>query len=390
LRAYDRRVLAYVTGVTLFVIGLCLSLALHEAGHLLTARAFGMRVRRYFVGRGPTVFSFRRNGTEYGLKALPIGGFCEIAGMTTLDELSPDERPRAMWRFPAWKRTVVMASGAVTHVLLAMTILYFMAISTGLPNLSPVTEPVVASTTCPTAACPAADAGVRPGDRITAVAGTATPLWTDVITAVQAAGGPTVLSVQRGGETLTLTVDVARVQRNGAEVGVIGATPQAPPTYLTYSPAEAAGATLAFTGDLFDRTFAQLVAFPQRIPAVIAAIGGAERDANTPISMVGASRLGGEAVERGLWEVFLLLLASLNLFMAVFNLLPLLPLDGGHIMVVWFERIRDTLRRWRGLPAAGPIDFTRLYPVTMALVLIGGAVMLLTVTADVVNPIRLS
>ncbi|MEU4620291.1 site-2 protease family protein [Actinoplanes sp. NPDC023801] len=382
--------MAYVTGVTLFVIGLCLSLALHEAGHLLTARAFGMRVRRYFVGRGPTVFSFRRGGTEYGLKALPIGGFCEIAGMTTLDELSPDERPRAMWRFPAWKRTVVMASGAVTHVLLAMTILYFMAISSGLPNLNPVAEPVVAATTCPTSVCPAAAAGVRPGDRITAVAGTPTPLWPDVVTAVQASGGPTVLTVLRGGETLTLTVDVARVRRDGTEVGMIGATPQAPPAYLTYGPADAVGATTAFTGDLFGRTFAQLVAFPQRIPAVIAAIGGAERDADTPISMVGASRLGGEAVERGLWEVFLLLLASLNLFMAVFNLLPLLPLDGGHIMVVWFERIRDLVRRLRGLPAAGPIDFTRLYPVTMVLVLIGGAVMLLTVTADVVNPIRLS
>ncbi|WP_328518351.1 M50 family metallopeptidase [Actinoplanes sandaracinus] len=382
--------MAYVTGVVLFVAGLCLSLALHEAGHLLTARAFGMRVRRYFVGRGPTVFSFRKGGTEYGLKALPIGGFCEIAGMTTLDELTPDERPRAMWRFPAWKRTVVMASGAVTHVLLAVTVLYLMAVSTGLPNLNPVAEPVVASTSCPDGDCPAADAGVLAGDRIVAVAGAPTPLWADVLAAVRAADGPTPLTVERGGVTLTLTVDVARVARDGHEVGMIGATPQAPPAYLTYGPAAAAGATLAYTGDLFGRTVAQLVAFPQRLPAVVAAIGGAERSPDTPISMVGASRLGGEAAERGLWEVFLLLLASLNLFMAVFNLLPLLPLDGGHIMVVWFERIRDAVRRLRGRPAAGPIDFTRLYPVTMALVLIGGAVMLLTVTADVVNPVRLS
>jgi membrane-associated protease RseP (regulator of RpoE activity) len=383
-------VLAYVVGVTLFVVGLCLSLALHEAGHLLSARAFGMRVRRFFVGRGPTVFSFRRGDTEYGLKALPIGGFCEIAGMTTLDDLTPDERPRAMWRYPAWKRTAVMAAGPVTHVLLAMVILYGMAVSTGLPNLNPVAEPVVAATTCPAATCPAADAGVLPGDRITAVGGTATPLWADVLTAVQASTGPTPVTVERGGRTLTLTVDVARVTRDGTEAGMIGATAQAPPAYLTYGPADAAGATVAFTGDLFGRTFAQLAAFPQRLPAVVAAIGGAERGADTPISMVGASRLGGEAVERGLWAVFLLLLASLNLFMAVFNLLPLLPLDGGHVMVIWFERARDALRRLRGLPAAGPIDFTRLYPVTMALVLIGGAVMLLTITADVVNPIRLS
>lgn len=382
--------LAYSTGVVLFVVGLCLSLSIHEAGHLLTARAFGMRVRRFFVGRGPTLFSIRRGHTEYGLKALPIGGFCEIAGMTTLDDLTPDEDGRAMWRQPWWKRTAVMAAGPLTHVLLAAAILYGMAVTTGLPNLNPVTEPVVASTSCAGTVCPAAEAGLRPGDRITAVAGTGTPLWTDVLAAVRAAAGPTPVTVQRGAETLTLTVDVARVARDGGEVGMIGATVTPAPAYVTHGPFEATGATVTFTGDLLHRAGTQLIAFPQRIPAVIAAIGGAERTADTPISMVGASRLGGEAVERGLWEVFLMLLASLNLFMAVFNLLPLLPLDGGHIMVIWYERMRDTVRRLRGRPARGPVDFTRLYPVTMALVLLGGAIMLLTITADVVNPVRLS
>lgn len=387
--------LAYVAGVVLFVVGLCLSLSLHEAGHLLTARAFGLRVRRFFVGRGPTLFSFRRGHTEYGLKALPIGGFCEIAGMTALDELTPEENARAMWRQPWWKRTLVMAAGPVTHVLLAAAILYAMAVSTGLPNLNPVTEPVVASTSCVGTTCPAADAGLLPGDRITAVSGTATSLWTDVLTAVQAANGPTAVTVLRGTATVTLTVDVARVSRtlsdgSTREVGMMGATAASPPAYRRSSPWEAVGATAAFTGDMTGRAVTQLIAFPQRIPAVIAAVGGAERTPDTPISMVGASRLGGEAAERGLWEIFLLMMASLNLFMAVFNLLPLLPLDGGHIMVVWYERLRDVVRRLRGRPALGPIDFTRLYPITMTLVLFGGAIMLLTVTADVVNPVRLS
>nr|WP_197686406.1 site-2 protease family protein [Actinoplanes derwentensis] len=384
--------MAYLTGVVLFVVGLCLSLSIHEAGHLLTARAFGLRVRRFFVGRGPTVFSFRRGHTEYGLKALPIGGFCEIAGMTTLDDLTPDENARAMWRQPWWKRTAVMAAGPLTHVLLAAAILYAMAVSTGLPNLNPATEPVLSATSCVGAVCPAADAGLRPGDRITAVAGTTTPLWADVLTAVRAAGGPTAVTVRRGAETLTLTVDVARVTHPGTtrEVGMIGATATPPPAYQKFGPGEAAGATVTFTGELLHRATTQLIAFPQRIPALLATIGGAERTADTPISMVGATRLGGEAAERGLWEVFLLLMASLNLFMAVFNLLPLLPLDGGHLMVIWYERLRDTVRRLRGRPAVGPIDFTRLYPVTMTLVLIGGAIMLLTITADVVNPVRLS
>ncbi|SNY68780.1 M50 family metallopeptidase [Paractinoplanes atraurantiacus] len=395
---------AYLVGVALFLLALTLSVALHEAGHMLTARAFGMKVRRFFVGRGPTVFSFRRGEIEYGVKALPIGGFCDIAGLTALDELTPEERPRAMWRFPTWKRTVVMVSGSAVHLLIALAVLYGMAISTGLPNLHPSDDPIVASTTCVTAtcspastacaaatsACPAAEAGLRPGDRIVSVAGTPTPQWADVLTAVRAAAGPTPLTVRRGADTLTLTVDVARVTTPSGEVGMMGATPQPPPAHLHYGPLAATGATLAFTADMASNTAAQLAAFPQRLPSVIDAITGGERHPDTPISMVGASRLGGEAVERGLWEVFVLLLASLNLFMAVFNLLPLLPLDGGHIAVVWYERLRDTIRRLRGRGPAGPVDYTRLFPITMAALLVGGAVMLLTVTADLVNPIHLS
>ncbi|GID31969.1 hypothetical protein Abr02nite_69520 [Paractinoplanes brasiliensis] len=168
-------VLAYTVGALLFLVGICLSLAWHEAGHMLAARAFGMKVRRFFVGRGPTVFSFRRGETEYGLKALPIGGFCDIAGLTSLDELSADEQPRAMWRYPAWKRTTVMLAGPVMHVILAGAILYAMALTVGLPNLSPVTEPVVAATSCVGTVCPAAEAGLRAGDRIESIGGTATP-----------------------------------------------------------------------------------------------------------------------------------------------------------------------------------------------------------------------
>ncbi|WP_250033979.1 site-2 protease family protein [Paractinoplanes maris] len=294
-----------------------------------------------------------------------------------------------MWRYPAWKRTAMMLAGPVMHVVLAVAILYAMAVSLGLPNLRPVTEPVVAATSCVGAVCPAGAAGLRPGDRIESVAGRPTPLWRDVIAAVQAAGGPTPVVVRRGGETLTLTVDVARVPQSGGEIGMMGATPQPPPASLQYDPIDAAGATAAFTGELVSGTVTQLIAFPERVPAVVRAIGG-ERDPDTPISMVGASRLGGEAVERGRWGTFLLLLVSLNLFLAVFNLLPLLPLDGGHLAIVWFERVRDAVRRMRGRPAAGPIDFTRLFPATMVLVALGGAVMLLTITADLVNPIRLS
>ncbi|WP_410571865.1 M50 family metallopeptidase [Amycolatopsis sp. cmx-4-61] len=405
--------LAYIIGVVLFALGICVSVALHEAGHMVTAKAFGMKVRRYFVGFGPTVFSWRRGETEYGLKWIPLGGFCDIAGMTALDEVTPDEAPRAMWRFKTWKRTVVMSAGSITHFILGFVVLYLMAVTMGLPNLNPTpTVPVLDSTSCarPTttkeqaeaqanapcpqdALTPAASAGLRPGDKVLSVGGKPVATWEEMLTAVQATSGRTVFEVQRGTQQLWLVVDVPKVQRwspSGVkEVGMIGASPKVDSPTIQYGPVAAIGATFDFTGTMFAETAQRLVQFPERIPAVVTAIFGGERDPNTPVSVVGASRIGGEAVERGIWVLFFFLLASLNFFIGVFNLLPLLPLDGGHIAVVWYERVRDWIRARRGKAAGGPVDYTRLSGITMVLVLIGGAVTLLTVTADIVNPIRL-
>ncbi|OLF13844.1 zinc metalloprotease [Actinophytocola xinjiangensis] len=398
--------LAYLLGVLLFVLGVCLSLSLHEAGHLVAAKAFGMKVRRYFVGVGPTVFSFRRGETEYGLKALPFGGFCEIAGMTTLDDLTPDEERRAMWKHKTWKRNTVMAAGPVTHLLLGFVLLYALATTLGLPNLTE--KPVVTTTapcvtdartaedlanpTCPPSATgPARAAGIRPGDEILAVAGTPTPTWPEMVAEVRDAAGPTAFTVQRDDQVLTLTVDVPTVTRPSdtgpVEVGVAGVSTT---TAFAYGPLSAVPATMSFSADMFVQTFHRLVEFPERVPALVSSIFGGERDPNTPISVVGASRIGGEAVAAGLWSLFLLLLAGLNFFMAVFNLLPLLPLDGGHIAVVSYEHLRNRRRRRRGLVAAAPVDYTRLSTVTLTLVLLGGALLLLTVTADLVNPIRIT
>ena len=125
---------SYIIGVVLFALGIGIAVALHEAGHMLTAKAFGMKVRRYFIGFGPKIFSFRRGGTEYGLKVIPAGGFCDIAGMTALDEVTEEEAPHAMWRYPTWKRVVVLSAGSVTHFILGFLILYLMALSIGLVN----------------------------------------------------------------------------------------------------------------------------------------------------------------------------------------------------------------------------------------------------------------
>jgi membrane-associated protease RseP (regulator of RpoE activity) len=402
----------FLIGVVLFALGIGLSVALHEAGHMFTAKWFGMKVRRYFIGFGPKIFSFRRGETEYGLKAIPGGGFCDIAGMTAMDELTPDEEKRAMYRYPAWKRVIVMSAGSITHFILGFIILYIMAATMGLPNL--VDKPVVASVQCvqndkldqdpntPRPACtpndrsPAQTAGLQAGDVIVAVNSTQTPTFADVRAALKSLSGDQRITVERNGEEQTLNVDVATAQRLTRKAdGSLALEPQGSIGVLRqgvfeYSPLSAIGGSVVFTGDMFAKTWEGLLRFPERIPAVVRAIGGGERDPDTPVSVVGASILGGDAVERGLWDVVLLLLASLNFFIGVFNLLPLLPLDGGHIAVIVYEKIRNALRRMRGKPAGGPVDYSKLMAVTMVVVFIGGAVMLLTITADIVNPIRLN
>jgi membrane-associated protease RseP (regulator of RpoE activity) len=405
-------VLAWLFGVVLFALGICASVALHEAGHMWAAKAFGMKVRRYFIGFGPKIWSFKRGETEYGLKAIPAGGFCDIAGMTALDEVTPEEAPRAMWRYPTWKRFVVMVSGSVTHFILGFIILYLLAATMGLPNVAGT--PVISGTSCAAstqnpktfeyAECgsndpsPAADAGLQSGDEIISIDGKATPTWSDVVTRVQKLRGEHDFLVLRDGVQRTITIDIPTVKRVApdsevgaddnklVDVGAIGVT--STPIYQ-YNAASAVGGSLDFAGTMFVRVWEGIIAFPEKIPKVIEAIGGGERDPDTPVSVVGASIIGGDAVEAGVWELFLLLLATLNFFVGVFNLLPLLPLDGGHIAILFYEKIRDWIRKARGKPAGGPVDYTKLSAVTMVVIFIGGAVVLLTVTADIVNPIRI-
>ncbi|KJK51459.1 zinc metalloprotease [Lentzea aerocolonigenes] len=394
-------------GVLLFAFGIAVSIALHEFGHLLTAKAFGMKVTRYFIGFGPKLFSFQKGETEYGLKAIPAGGFCEITGMTALEEVHPDDKPRAFYKQKVWKRVIVLSAGSITHFLLGFIILLILAMTLGLQNnkdlpvLAQVSDCVQDYTVpfdapCPASApSPAKNAGLKPGDRIVSIAGKPIATWTDMQKVTRDLSGPNEFKVVRDDKELTLTVDVPKVSRQVSDgkghveikqVGAIGVIVQ---QTFVYGPVDAVPATLAFTGDMFVNTWKGLMRFPERIPAVVKAIGGGERDLDTPISVVGASRLGGDAAERGLWNFFILMLAGLNFFVGVFNLLPLLPLDGGHIAVNLYERVRDWIRKLRGKPAGAPVNYMRLLPLTYVVIFIGGAITLLTVTADIVNPIRL-
>ncbi len=405
--------MTFALGVVAFACALLISIAWHELGHMWAAQATGMKVRRYFVGFGPTLWSTRRGETEYGVKALPLGGFCDIAGMTPHEELTDDERERAMYRQPTWKRLVVLFAGPAQNFILGFVVIVVLAVGWGLPELNPAPTPaVVASTFCAApkmnaqgenlVPCvgegPAAEAGLRAGDRIVSVNGTLVANAPEANPLIREADGPVTLGIERGDEHLVLTVTptpvtITGTDRAGAPVSVdrkmIGLSYPAPPGPVKYSVLGAVPAAVAFSGDLIGATWDALIALPSKVGKLWTAVTGGERDPDTPISVYGASVLGGEAVDHGYWDVFLLLLISVNFFLGAFNLVPLLPLDGGHMLIALYEKARNIVRRLLGKTAAGPVDYYRLLPLTYAVVVVMGAFMVLTLTADIINPIKI-
>ncbi|MBG6138177.1 membrane-associated protease RseP (regulator of RpoE activity) [Longispora fulva] len=389
-----------------------------------TAKRFGMKVTRYFAGFGPTLFSFRRGETEYGLKAIPLGGFVKIVGMTPQEEeeeeLSEEDKKRVMWRKPVWQRTIVLSAGSAVHFILAFVIMWIAAMFVGLPNpaFAKALDDVAKHPRINVAKCvvvaneqrdcnpgtdpasPAKNAGLRDGDTITKVNGTAVTTYLDLVKAIRATPpGPATLTVTTDGAEHTVTVDLISAQRTSltekgktetvSALGVGGYLDPGVPTTMTYGPVDGIGAAGSFYMDTLGNTFTALKKFPEKLPKLWDAVTGSERDPETPISVVGASRIGGELADRGLWSVFLWLLASLNIFVGIFNLLPLLPLDGGHIAVAWFERARSWFAARRGRPDPGRVDYAKLMPVTYVVIIVFGAFTLLTVGADIFNPITL-
>jgi membrane-associated protease RseP (regulator of RpoE activity) len=415
-------------GIVVFALGILISVCLHEAGHMGTAKAFGMKVTRYFVGFGPTLWSFRRGETEYGVKALPLGGFVKIVGMTPQDDdVAAGDEHRAMWRFPVWKRTVVMSAGSVSHFILAFVSLWVLFVLVGVPDdakvdtapatvgsistcvndfkVDPATQQPAACVPGKDPASPASQAGLRPGDVITALNGEPIADYATMRTAVRALGNSDVtITYTRDGQSRTAQVHVPAVQRVKDSVapdtkidqvtsadleraGILGISAQIPT--ITYGPVRGAELTARGMGNIVVQTVRSLKDIPEKIPALVTAITGGERDPNTPVSVVGASRIGGELVSIGDWMRVLTLFAVLNLFFGIFNLLPLLPMDGGHIAIAWFERVRSWIAARRGRPDPGRVDYLKLTPITLGVIGILGVFVLLTVTADVVNPITL-
>ena len=405
-------------GIALFALAILVSVALHECGHMWVARATGMKVRRYFVGFGPTLWSTRRPNalgeTEYGLKAIPLGGFCDIAGMTSVEELAPGEEPYAMYKQKVWKRVAVLFAGPAMNFVIGLAIVYGIAIGWGLPSLTPPAA-VIGETTCvapqitksgdnPFGPCPdpgagpAAAAGLQAGDTVVKVGDTAVATFEEMAAVIRAHTGPVPVVYERDGQTHSTVVDVAQTQRftaadaaEPATVGAIGVSAAAPPGPTQYGPVSAVPATFVFTGDLAVELGKSMAKIPTKVGALMHSISNPnqERDPETPISVVGASIIGGDTVQAGLWVAFWFFLAQLNFVLGAVNLIPLLPFDGGHIAIAIYEKLRNMVRSARGLVAAAPVNYLKLMPATYVVLFVVVGYMLLTVTADVVNPIRL-
>jgi membrane-associated protease RseP (regulator of RpoE activity) len=363
-----------LTGILLFVAGIFLMIMAHELGHFIAARRYGIKVEEFFVGFGPRLWSFRRGQTEYGLKALPLGGYVRIAGMNPLQEPPPEDRDRVFTSKPKWQRAVVLAAGSFTHFVLAFLLLASLFALIGIPRARIVeVEPTLNGSPSP-----AAEAGLRPGDDVLEVDGEDVN-YDEFLDRIEAGAGRSMeILVEREGRELTLNARPVLAEIEGETTPRLGVSIEAG-SRLHEGPIEATGKGLESMGDMVVGSFRAMgqVFGPEglrRIGQLL--VGEGERTPNDPVGVVGAARVSGQAIEAGQLDVFFYLFAFFNVFVGILNILPLPPLDGGHLAVLGIEAV-----------SGRKIDPRRLIPITAV---VAGFLILFTVSLlylDVVSPI---
>ncbi|WP_040163805.1 M50 family metallopeptidase [Microbacterium gorillae] len=425
-------VLAFIIGLLVILVGLAVSIAWHELGHLIPAKLFGVRVGQYMIGFGPTLWSRRKGETEYGFKAFPVGGYISMAGMyppspkqaarngaagggffatmvqdarSANDETLEAGDDRTFYRLPMYKRIIIMLGGPVMNLILAVIIFTIVLSGFGIQQATTTLATVQPCVTT-ASACAATDpespahaAGLEAGDTITAIDGTAVSTFAEMSEIIAASPEKTLtLTVERDGTSRTVEVTPrlgARTVTNAdgttttEKVGLIGVNPT---SRLTPQPLWA-GPQLAIENT--GQVMAMIVQLPQKLAGVaVSLFTGSERDPNGPLSVVGVGVIAGEVAATDApiatrVSAMLSLVGSLNIALFVFNLIPLLPLDGGHVAVALWDGIKRGWAKLFGRAAPKPTDATRLVPLTFVVVVVLIVMGALLLVADLVNPVKL-
>ena len=376
-------------GMLAFVVALLLSVMVHEFGHFITARRYGMKVSEFFVGFGKRIWSVQRGETEFGVKAIPAGGYCKIEGMTPNDQMPEGQEHRAFYKASSGKKLVVLGAGSFLHFVLGYLLLFVLFAGVGTNQALPVIGEVVSDSA-------AQSAGIQVGDEVISINGVKVTAWDKDVERIRNSQGKELrLELLRDGQNITITATPRLTEVKGKNRYVLGIvnTKGLKRSGIVESSSNAFTATRS----LIVESVKSLVSLPSKIPALWGqTVGGEERDANGLVGVVGVARVSGEAIgssnltgsER--WATFLLIIASLNIFVGIFNLLPILPLDGGHMAVAIADEIRALFARIRGRARPAAIDVTVLTPVTMVVFVILACLTLLLLVADVINPVTLN
>jgi membrane-associated protease RseP (regulator of RpoE activity) len=429
----------YLVGILIFLIGLMISIALHELGHLVPAKIFGVRVPQYMVGFGSTMWSRRRGETEYGIKWIPFGGYIRMIGMlpprpgddpgkvrstatgpfqgliesardAAQEEVRPGDEDRVFYRKKWWQKVIIMSGGPLMNFVLAFVFFSILLVGIGLPGWAPIVSPETHTCVIPITekrnACapgdqltPAAQAGLKPGDHMVSFDGQKIGSWDDATRLIRSHGaGPVKLGIVRDGKPLTLDVNLIAQDRPNLQdpqkidkqVGFLGVLP------TEVMERQSMGEVAGYMGELTARVAGSLLNLPEKMVGVWqAAFSGAERDPEGPVGVVGAGRMGGEILSSDLSDekkiaFFVNLLAGFNLAIGMFNLIPLLPLDGGHIAGGLWEGIKRAYAKIMRRPEPKYVDIAKVLPLTYAIAIIMMIMAGLLVYADLVNPLTLT
>jgi membrane-associated protease RseP (regulator of RpoE activity) len=374
-------------GILAFAIALLLSVMVHEFGHYITAKRFDMKVTEFFLGFGKRIWSFRRGETEFGIKAIPAGGYCRIEGMTPRDHMPAGEEERAFFSASSLRKLIVLGAGSFAHFLIGFILIFSIFFGVGFNALLPSIAKV-----SPDSA--AAASGFQIGDEILAIDGVDVNDWAkDSLKIAQSDGKQLTFTIKRNSEKLTITATPTYLTAEKRYVLGIVTKVGVKREGIVQATVDATSAT----GVLIRESVKALIALPTKVPQLFRQTFGHEkRDPNGLVGIVGAARVSGDAVSSNKLSnterigTFILLIASLNIFVGLFNLLPLLPLDGGHMAVAIADEIRAFFARLRRKPRPAGIDVNVLTPVTMGVFAVLAVLTVILLIADIFNPVSLN